>query len=92
MAMQADDEPTFWALVGNTASAMWSDAAVAYISFYHLFFKGFDLHKCVDSMKLASADHNFVYHIGAQTKQGWQDFLRARSEEKIQNAVENPQN
>jgi len=91
MAMQEDNEPTFWALVGNTDSPSWADAAVAYISFYHLFFKGLDLHNCVESMKLASADHNFVYHIGVKTKQNWQNFLRENSEEQIQNAVGNPQ-
>lgn len=91
MAMQEDNEPTFWALVGNTSSTSWADAAVAYISFYHLFFKGFDLLDCVQSMRLASADHNFVYHIGAKTKQKWQKIFCENSEWQIQNAEGNPQ-
>lgn len=90
MAMHDDDEPTFWALVGNTASATWSDAAVAYISFYHLFFKGFDLPICVNSMKVASGDHNFIYHIGQQTKENWQAYLQEMRQEQIQSAVESP--
>jgi len=41
MAMYEDDEFTFWALVGNTGSRSWADTAMAFMSFYHLFFKGF---------------------------------------------------
>ncbi len=79
MAMYQDNEPHFWALVGNTASATWADAAIAYISFYHLFFKGFDIKICVDSMKVASGDHNFTFFLGADTKAGWDTFVHQRS-------------
>ena len=71
MAMYADNEPPFWALVGNTGSPSWADAAVAYISFYHLFFKGYPLETCVETMKAASADHNFIAHSGHEMKQNW---------------------
>ena len=92
MAMHVDNEPTFWALVGNTESATWSDAAVAYISFYHMFFKEHNLGFCVDSMKSASGDHNFVCHLGEQTRQNWAAYLQEKRQDLIQNAIENPQN
>lgn len=79
MAMYQDNEPHFWSLVGNTASATWADAAIAYISFYHLFFKGFDINICVNSMKVASGDHNFTFYLGAETKAGWDTFVRQPS-------------
>lgn len=81
MAMYADDEPTFWALIGNTASPTWADAAIAYISFYHLFFKGFPLDTCVESMKVASGDHNFVRYLGTATKAGWQTFVASHQQQ-----------
>ena len=77
MAMYEDSEPTFWALVGNTGSPTWADAAIAYISFYHLFFKGLPLDMCVGSMKVASNDHNFESYLGIATKAGWQAFVAA---------------
>jgi hypothetical protein len=75
MAMFADNEPPFWALVGNTGRAAWSDSAVAYISFYHLFFKGYPIETCVESMKVASGDHNFVAQSGQKTKENWLAFV-----------------
>jgi hypothetical protein len=75
MAMFADNEPPFWALVGNTGNAAWSDSAVAYICFYHLFFKGYPIERCVESMKIASADHNFIGQSGQKTKENWTAFV-----------------
>lgn len=71
MAMYADNEPHFWALVGNTGSPNWPDAAVAYITFYHLFFKGFDVKTCVEIMKKSSADNRFGLHLGEETRTNW---------------------
>lgn len=89
MAMNIDNDANFWALVGNTGTATWSDAAMAYASFYHLFFKGFNLNVCVDSMKVASGDHNFVYHLGEQTRLNWQATIREHDEAQLQTAIEN---
>jgi hypothetical protein len=75
MAMFVDNEPPFWALVGNTGSAGWSDSAIAYISFYHLFFKGYPIETCVESMKVASADHNFIAQSGQKTRENWIAFV-----------------
>lgn len=79
IAMHTDGEPTFWALVGNTKNAAWADAAVAYIAFYHLFKKGLPIETCVGSMKVASGDHNFTYHLGTHIQQSWQAFIEERN-------------
>lgn len=76
MAMYTDNEPPFWALVGNSGSPSWADAAVGYITFYHLFFKGVPLQMCVDSMKVASGDQNFTAHLGHETRQNWAAFVQ----------------
>lgn len=88
MAMYADNEPHFWALVGNNASPTWADAAIAYVSFYHLFFKGVKINICVESMNIASGDHNFMLNIGAETKAGWESFIQQRSQEIASSVVQ----
>lgn len=75
MAMYSGNDPHFWALVGNTGNAAWADAAIAYVSFYHLFFKGIPLETCVHSMCVASGDTNFQHFDGAKTKAGWDAFV-----------------
>ena len=59
MAISENQEMPFWALVGNNYSVSWSDAAVAYFTFYHLFFKGISVEDCVMRMKIASDDNDF---------------------------------
>ena len=55
---------------------MVDDAAVAYIAFYHRFFKGTRLKRCVEAMKIASGDDNFSVYFGADTKAAWESYLR----------------
>ena len=74
--MYEHNERAFWALVGNTGAAKWADAAVAYITFYHLLFKGFPIDICVESMKVASGDHNFIWHSGQDTRAAWLTYIR----------------
>jgi hypothetical protein len=81
MAMYVDNEPHFWALVRKSASPTWADAGIAYASFYHLFFKGFDIKVCVESMKVAGADHNFLYLLGAGLKAGWDAFIQQHQQQ-----------
>lgn len=71
MAMHEEKDQPFWALVGNNTSALWADAAVAYITFYHLFFKGQSAEQCVEAMKHASGDHNFMLWSGHKVKADW---------------------
>ena len=85
--MYDDQEPHFWALVGNLASPSWADAAIAFVSFYHLFFKGLDIETCVNSMKVASGDHQFSFHLGAAMKASWQAYIQ-HNRQRIATSVE----
>ncbi len=76
MAMHENEDFPFWALIGNTQDALWSDAAVAYITFYHLFFKGMNAIDCVSAMKIASNDKNFSIFEGAEVKKDWGKYIR----------------
>lgn len=89
MAMYEDAEVPFWALVGNTADTGWSDAAVAYITFYHLLFKGKDVASCVEAMKVASGDSNFVVFSGQHAKESWINFQRQQRAQTIGSALQN---
>jgi hypothetical protein len=84
MAMFDGTDMPFWALVGNAGSRSWSDAAVAYVAFYHQFFKGTQIPNCVDAMKMASGDANFGWYSGQQTKDQWGAFTQARSAQLMQ--------
>lgn len=90
MAMNSDDEPSFWALVGYTGAASWSDAAIAFSCFYYLFFKNVDIDICVNSIRIASGDSNFVFHLGEETKLNWYSYLKEKGEAKIQSAINAP--
>lgn len=87
MAMHEDNERPFWALVGNTATPTWADSAVAFITFYHLFFKNVFLPDCVERMKLASCDANFVYFAGEHVRLGWVDFMTHQRGEQLAEAL-----
>lgn len=78
MAMHEDADHPFWALVGNSQAALWSDAAVAYITFYHLFFKGIGVEQAVEAMKIASGDRNFMVFNGDFVKKDWSGFIKEK--------------
>ncbi|MGO9567897.1 MAG: hypothetical protein ACLP5H_10180 [Desulfomonilaceae bacterium] len=71
MAMHEEKDHPFWALVGNTDSVSWPDAAVAYITFYHLLFKDVPVEQCVERMSIASGDYNFRLISGHAVKAAW---------------------
>lgn len=69
------DETVLFALVGNKEIVDYHDAAVAYITFYHLFFKEHlsenseeIIKKCVQAMNFASGNSNFDCIHGYQVK------------------------
>jgi hypothetical protein len=70
-----DNVPPLFALIGNTSKIEYSDAAVAYITFYHLLFKGIDIGHCVESMKVASGDENFVLINGLEIKTSYMEYI-----------------
>ena len=61
---------TYASLIGNISTTNWADAAVAYITFYHLYFKELSIDKCVETMKAASGDDGFRLHWGNEVR--WQ--------------------
>jgi hypothetical protein len=83
MAMHHDSDKPFWQLVGNVQEVVWADAAVAYITFYHSFFKGVPFEECVARMRTASGDPNFISFAGSQVKADW----AAYSEKSRQSAL-----
>lgn len=87
MAMHEQTYHPFWALVGNTGSALWSDAAVAYITFYHAFFKDVPVDQCVERMKVASGDSNFMLFSGHAVKAGWAAHMAKIRQEQLAEAV-----
>lgn len=83
MAMYSDNEPSFWALVGNSASTPWADSAVAYVTFYHLFFKGVGVDKAAEAMRVASGDQNFRALSGPMAKASWLQFIQKQSASQV---------
>jgi len=84
MAMNEDKDETFWALVGNSSSVSWDDAAVAYVTFYHLLFKNPSVEKSqleeyVGYMKSASKDDNFEVWGGRAIKTAWAKNIKELS-------------
>lgn len=90
MARHEGAEPPFGALVGNKESVSWEDAAVAYVTFYHLLFKDIPVDQCVERMKWASDDHNFDVKWGHEEKANWTQrmakFRRKRVAEVLRSA------
>lgn len=76
MAMHGGTDQPFLALVGNNESVLWEDAAVAYVTFYHLLFKGIAIDQCVERMKWASDDHNFDVKWGHEVKADWTERMK----------------
>lgn len=83
MAMHEDDELPFWALIGHHGSAGWSDAAVAYVSFYHNFFKGKSVEASVAAMCSASGDNGFLYRYGRLVKEGWAQYMNEHRRQSL---------
>lgn len=86
MAMYNDNEPSFYALVGNTHSTTWADSAVAYINFYHRLFKGASVEESVMAMRSGSGDNNFDFQFGQSIKIAWlQHIQQINAKELAQN-------
>ena len=87
MAMHTDADKPFWALVGNCESAQWSDAAVAFVTFYHRLFKGAALDTAVSAMRIASGDDNFMIYEGAKVRQAWFEYLEKTRPQNLLEAL-----
>lgn len=71
MAMFEGEDHPFGGIVANSENALWNDAAVAFVTFYHLLFKGRPIEHCVEAMKMASDDPNFYFERGDTIKANW---------------------
>lgn len=87
MAMNTTMDQTFWALVGNSHSVDWSDAAVAYITFYHQFFKSTPIDQCVRIMCEAAGDKHFLHLLGHALKQSWVSTTSGTTSIALANAI-----
>jgi hypothetical protein len=74
MAMDKTSNHPFYALVGSITSFSWQDAAVAYVTFYHLLFKDIPLEECVEGMRSASGNDQFGLWLGSKVKENWEEI------------------
>lgn len=79
MAMNTETIKPFWALVGNSKSVTWPDAAIGYSVFYHHIFKQSTIDKAVEAMKTASGNSDFMLFAGDTVRQGWYDHILKQS-------------
>lgn len=73
LSMHDQGQP-FGALIGHHGSVPWADAAMAYSTFYHLFFKEYDLDECVRLMREASGNEGFEMVKGRFIQDLWRSF------------------
>lgn len=86
MAMFEDTHQPFWALVGPTTTVAWSDAAVAFTTFYHLWFKQFTLGESVTRMNAAAGlEHAFVAYSGQHLRDAWNSRATLAQVQRDQN-------
>ena len=86
MAMNKRDGHTFWALVGNHEDAEWSDAAIAFSTFYHSFLKlKRTIEDSVRAMRIASGDNNFQEYFGHNIKADWYKFMEEQDAKLVSN-------
>lgn len=75
MAMSEEGDPPFHNLVGHPGSPSWGDAAVAFITFYHLLFKGYSMQDAVKGMNVAAGDEQFALFYGEDVQRLWRDMM-----------------
>ncbi len=88
MAMEIDGELPYFALVSHVGKPTWSDAAVAYTSFYHLINKGYYIKDAVNGMKEASGDIGFDLTTAADTKERFIKKLNERVPQSFSAALQ----
>jgi hypothetical protein len=82
-----EHEKPFYATVGSYTNVPWDEALVAYIDFYHNWFRNIPAMKCVELMRAASGHDGFVVFSGADQKQQFIDYMKRRN---IVNALMGP--
>lgn len=75
MAMQEEQPTPFFALVSHPEKASWSDAAVAFVAFYHQLWRGSGIEAAVQAMKHASGDDRFMVQMGEQVRETFTGYV-----------------
>lgn len=89
MAMTLEQAPhPFFATVGSTGTPSWSDTAVSYFTFYHLFAKGFTIRDAVDRMNVASGEGSWVVQTADDAKQSYLDFCRNADADEVRQSLD----
>lgn len=78
MAMRENEPLPFLAMLGHFGSPTWSDAAVAFVAFYHRLFKGASVDESIAAMKQASGDEGFLIQYGQRIQQSWVQFIQQK--------------
>jgi|SRR6185312_1918623 len=89
MAMSEEEgDPPFHNLVGHPGSPSWGDAAVAFIAFYHLLFKGYSMQDAVKGMNVAAGDGQFRLFYGEDVQRLWRDMMEDPEPRAFSRAVD----
>ena len=87
MAMYKDDLP-FFGLVGNAATPSWGNTSVAFVTFYHLLFKGVVVPDAVAAMRTASGDDAFLEVLGGDIQTAWLASETQSKQDAMEQALE----
>ncbi|MFC1675091.1 hypothetical protein ACFL1K_04330 [Candidatus Omnitrophota bacterium] len=93
MAMTEGGDFPFFGLIGPKGTPVWSDTAVAFVTFYHLFFKGKSVVEAVKAMRIASGENHFQEILAADARQAWKEITKDQKQEvaaeRLRRAIEN---
>jgi hypothetical protein len=89
MAMFVEDQGyPFYGIVANSENPVWSETAVAYLTFYHLVAKGEDLVDAVNAMRIASGNKYFFFETAEDARKGFLDYLNKTDPQQVRNRLE----
>ncbi len=89
MAMHFDNEVTFHSLIGNDRELSFNKALIAYMTFYHRLFEGDRISDCVEAMKIASGDSNFIYTSSRDAQDFYLKYIRKQAYDLASRRVQN---
>jgi hypothetical protein len=82
-AAMADGELPFLAVIGPLRDVIWSDAVVAYLTFYNLLRKGRTVSEAVDGMNAAIAEKEFMLLHARDGQATWLELGKAIGASKV---------
>lgn len=75
MSMKDDSFP-FLAIIGNNGTPTWSETNIAYASFYHRLANGTSVLECVEAMKSASGNKDFVIISSEEARKAYLEVIK----------------